>query len=292
MRLPQHQIDAFLQNIPSNISYLKIEHAFKNGIVLNRKCASVLKKNCPNLKIFIVENFMLFPYFLDTDLNIECLPSNVCIISLRGSIVTPEHFFVNSCKCNYVRVVDLSFCPALKDEHLQWFHKMDNLKELYLAGCSINDTNILKLFPTGYGNYLRALNLVVLDLEDTNITDKSIWDSISCHMPYLEKLYLGRTNVTFDWLRYLSKEPYKSKEIHSHPFPLLTDLCLKNTSVDCTILCSLVKLKSMKCINVVSNDIIKDCISNLSENLKAKFKFHDETKPMQNCDHFNKKYAN
>lgn len=286
MRLPQHQISAFLQNIPSSVSYLKIENSFKKRIVLNRKYGLVLKESCPNLKIFIMENFVLSPSFLEPNFSVECLPSNVCVISLRGCIVDPEYFFIDSRKCNCITVVDLSFCQALKDEHLEWFHEMNNLEELYLAGCSIDDAGMVKMFETRSRILPRLFKLKVFDLEGTNITDRSISYEIKDGLPYLEKLYLGRTNVTFDWGSCLSEER------HSSQFPLLTDLCLKNTSVGSTILCSLVELKSIKCINVVSNDIIKDCILNLSENLKAKFKFHDEIKPMQNCNHFNKKYAN
>lgn len=298
--MPPNQIDVFLKNIPSHISYLKLESSFTKGIVpvLNRKCGIALKEKCPNLNIFIVKNFVLLPYFQDTYFNIECLPSNVSIISFHGSIVDPEYFFVHRSKCNYVTVVDLSFCYYIKDEHLRWFNKMDNLTELYLAGCRINDDSILKLFEPDFHEppYFNlhepqtiSLKLKVLDLENTNITDRSM-AFIYGNLPHLEKLYLGRTNVTFDLLSYLSEEPHRSREVLSFPFPLLTDLCLKNTLVDSTILCTLVKLKSMKCINVVSNDIIKDYISHHSTNVKEKIKFHDEIESMRNCAHFNKKY--
>lgn len=115
---------------------------------------------------------------------------------------------------------------------------MENLKELYLAGCAVNDQTISKLFILDFRPDDTIVNLwrdlKVLDLEGTQVTDCSAI-YLTCVLHSLEKLYLAKTNVTFQFV-------FLGRNLPTHnKFRNLTHLCIKHIEANFKYLSYVVK---------------------------------------------------
>lgn len=280
MELTSYQVQKLLPTLPSCVSYIRICCMYcprkQPNPIFTAENAIKLKEHCPHLETLIIENAFLATYKTITDIAVENLPQQLCVLSLRKSIFRTHYFFTNVDASINIKVLDFTSCICIQNNHLTYFSRLRHLEELYLAGCQICDFGIRSLC-----NKINQTlpNLKVLDLEATNVGDLSI-SALREEFQSLEKLYLRRTLVTDNGLSFFDKFTLQN----------LNTLCLMNNSYSSTGLKSLLRLKSVKCINVAISDISKNCLMDIHPSLRRKLMFKEDlTNDSVFCDHFMKR---
>lgn len=280
MELTSYQVQKLLPTLPSCVSYIRICCMYcprkQPNPIITAENASKLKEHCPHLETLIIENAFLATYKTITDIAVENLPQQLCVLSLRRSIFRTHYFFTNADASVNIKVLDFTSCICIQNNHLTYFSRLRHLEELYLAGCQICDFGIRCLCNK---NNQTIPNLKVLDLEATKVGDQSI-SALKEEFQSLEKLYLQRTNITDEALSIFDRYSLKN----------LNTLCLMNNSLSSAGLKSLLKLKSLKNVYVAISDISKNCLLEIHPSLRRKLRFKEElTADTIYCDHFMKR---
>lgn len=280
MELTPYQVQKLLPTLPSCVSYIRICSLYcprkQPDPIFTSENAKKLKEFCPHLETLIIENAFLATYKTVTDIAVENLPQKVCVLSLRGSIFRTHYFFSNVNTCQNIKILDFSSCICIRDNHLGCFSKMRSLEELYLAGCQIHNQGIKILLDTSEKS--TVLRLKVLDLEATEITDEIIM-VLQERLVSLEKLFLRRTQITDDSFAFVDK----------YSFEKLNTLCLQDTNMTSAGIRPLLKLKSIKFINL-SVEVLKSNLLEIHPALRRVLRFkNEEAADSLFCDHFMKR---
>lgn len=277
MQLTSYQIRKLVPILPSCVLYLRIcsLSTLQRIPFLTPHTAIEIRERCPHLRTLIIESAFIAKHSHFTDITVEDLPQKLSVLSLRKSFFHTDQFFcsVSHPTVPKIRVLDCSSCWCVSDNDIPFFSRLQDLQEIYLAGCPISDVGVVILLKS-----LKSLK--VLDLESTSIGERTIV-SLNQYCQSLEKLYLGNTAI---------------KDSHLFIFdgtslPLLQILCLRKTEISCIGIRSLIiSLHSLKFINVALCGISSECafelIVHASVTKKLKFEDDEGVSPTSYCDHF------
>lgn len=285
MALTAQKIEKLIERLPTYVTSFKIRNLIcprkQEDPILTAKHSAKLNDNCPNLNTLVIENTLLTTYKSYIDFDVNCIPSTVTVVSLRGSIFQADFFFDHLHSDICIDVLDLSSCLCITDHHLSIFIRLYDLEELYLAECPIFDSSLMYLNCIDKYPKYSFFRLKVLDLEGTEMGDETIM-LLQTILPFIEKLYLGHTKITDESFKY----------VDSLSLFELDTICLRNTAFTPTGLRWVLKLRSIEHIDITSSDILRRYVSGLNEDLQAKFRFHNEVINARYCDHFKKRNAN
>lgn len=171
-----------------------------------------------------------------------------------------------------VEVLDLTCSANIKPMAIPFFLKLQCLKELYLAECTVSNSALETLLK-------KIKSLKVLDLEGSHETDDDTFMVLQKHGNFLEQLFLGNTSI----------ESFLVKE---GSFPNLQRICFRNTVInDEEISYYIVKMSNLKYIDAsFCNFLLLQIMTLEAGAYEKEFVYKNEGNPTAVCHHFKKKY--